>query len=340
MAAVTRPAASSPTPVPASPAPRRVVLMERPKKAGGLLAAVTDAVPRDGEAEAGGSSRVPLGSSEMTCRGSRGRRALAARAAPVRLGKHDRGLHRRLRLGRPSEIALGTTPLGRSAPLRPSKRRRDDMTRYTLNVPVEYTTRDGGKKTSYRRVGAVSRTPGRVRPAHARPSSPSSSTSQWAPPSSWPSRPGPAMRRRATSPSDPPLGIRGGLRAAPHRPSRGDRRAGARCRRGEPRQGGPYGDRGRARGARHSPARHGPQAAPASPGALHAPGRAEPSLAARLSRIVEVRFEPRVPNAAGRLNGRFGEDAAIRTVIWPRGPRTAIEPPCAATTAFPGCCTS
>ena len=29
------------------------------------------------------------------------------------------------------------------------------MTRYTLNVPVEYTTRDGGKKTSYRRVGAV-----------------------------------------------------------------------------------------------------------------------------------------------------------------------------------------
>ena len=29
------------------------------------------------------------------------------------------------------------------------------MTRYTLNIPVEYTTRDGGKKTSYRRVGAV-----------------------------------------------------------------------------------------------------------------------------------------------------------------------------------------
>ena len=29
------------------------------------------------------------------------------------------------------------------------------MTRYTLNVPVEYTTRDGGKKTTYRRVGAV-----------------------------------------------------------------------------------------------------------------------------------------------------------------------------------------
>ena len=29
------------------------------------------------------------------------------------------------------------------------------MTRYTLNVPVEYATRDGGKKTTYRRVGAV-----------------------------------------------------------------------------------------------------------------------------------------------------------------------------------------
>ena len=29
------------------------------------------------------------------------------------------------------------------------------MTRYTLTVPVEYTTRDGGTKTSYRRVGAV-----------------------------------------------------------------------------------------------------------------------------------------------------------------------------------------
>ena len=29
------------------------------------------------------------------------------------------------------------------------------MTRYTLNVPVEYTTRDGAKKTTYRRVGAV-----------------------------------------------------------------------------------------------------------------------------------------------------------------------------------------
>ena len=29
------------------------------------------------------------------------------------------------------------------------------MTRYTLNVPVEYTTRDGGQKTTYRRVGAV-----------------------------------------------------------------------------------------------------------------------------------------------------------------------------------------
>ena len=29
------------------------------------------------------------------------------------------------------------------------------MTRYTLHVPVEYTTRDGGTKTTYRRVGAV-----------------------------------------------------------------------------------------------------------------------------------------------------------------------------------------
>ena len=29
------------------------------------------------------------------------------------------------------------------------------MTRYTLTVPVEYTARDGGTKTSYRRVGAV-----------------------------------------------------------------------------------------------------------------------------------------------------------------------------------------
>ena len=29
------------------------------------------------------------------------------------------------------------------------------MTRYTLNVPVEYTTKDGGSKTTYRRVGAV-----------------------------------------------------------------------------------------------------------------------------------------------------------------------------------------
>lgn len=29
------------------------------------------------------------------------------------------------------------------------------MTRYTLHVPVEYTTRDGGSRTSYRRVGAV-----------------------------------------------------------------------------------------------------------------------------------------------------------------------------------------
>ena len=29
------------------------------------------------------------------------------------------------------------------------------MTRYTLHVPVEYTTRDGGRKTAYRRVGAV-----------------------------------------------------------------------------------------------------------------------------------------------------------------------------------------
>ena len=30
------------------------------------------------------------------------------------------------------------------------------MTRYTLHVPVEYTTRDGGTKTTYRSVGAVS----------------------------------------------------------------------------------------------------------------------------------------------------------------------------------------
>ena len=29
------------------------------------------------------------------------------------------------------------------------------MTRYTLNVPVEYTTRDGGSRTTCRRVGAV-----------------------------------------------------------------------------------------------------------------------------------------------------------------------------------------
>ena len=29
------------------------------------------------------------------------------------------------------------------------------MTRYTVHVPVEYTTRDGGAKTTYRRVGAV-----------------------------------------------------------------------------------------------------------------------------------------------------------------------------------------
>ncbi len=29
------------------------------------------------------------------------------------------------------------------------------MTRYTLKVPVEYNTRDGAQKTTYRRVGAV-----------------------------------------------------------------------------------------------------------------------------------------------------------------------------------------
>ncbi len=29
------------------------------------------------------------------------------------------------------------------------------MTRYTLTVPVEYTTRDGETRTTYRRVGAV-----------------------------------------------------------------------------------------------------------------------------------------------------------------------------------------
>ena len=29
------------------------------------------------------------------------------------------------------------------------------MTHFALTVPVEYATRDGGKKTTYRRVGAV-----------------------------------------------------------------------------------------------------------------------------------------------------------------------------------------
>ena len=29
------------------------------------------------------------------------------------------------------------------------------MTRYTLTVPVEYTTKDGAQRTTYRRVGVV-----------------------------------------------------------------------------------------------------------------------------------------------------------------------------------------
>ena len=100
------------------------------------------------------------------------------------------------------------------------------MTRYTLHVPVEYTTRDGGTKTTYRRVGAVFENA--RRDTGETILSRSSSTSPWAPPSSWPSRRGPATRRRSptSAPSDPTQGSRGRPPGRPPSPpAGGDRRA-------------------------------------------------------------------------------------------------------------------
>ena len=144
---------------------------------------------------------------------------------------------------------------GPSADLRPgvsSEPRRTQHDPLHPALPVEYTTRDGGRKTTYRRVGAVFEN---TRATPARPCFRSSSTSPWARPNSSPSRPGPRARRRATSPSDPHQGAIA-ARAARQRAPRGTGLAGG--------TDGPVGC--------YAP---GPQAAPASPARCAYPGPRE-----------------------------------------------------------------